>query len=123
MLMTANWLRVLPYAALSAVIIANVLGNIFMKLGSSVEAKHAPILGLFGWQTLLGIGFFASGVLFYGFALKVLPLYMAQAVVTLQFIGVILAAAVIFGEGISVGQWIGIVLIIIGLSLVTRQMS
>ena len=119
----ANWLRMLPYAALSAVVIANVLGNIFMKLGSSVDAKHAPILGVFGWQTLLGISFFASGVLFYGLALKVLPLYTAQAVVTLQFVGVILAAAILFGEAIDVRQWLGIAFIIIGLGLVTRQIG
>ncbi len=118
--MTVNWFRALPFAALSAVIIANVLGNIFMKLGSSVDAKHAHIFGLFGWQSLLGIGFFASGVIFYGFALKVLPLYMVQAVVILQFVGVVLAAAILFREAIEVHQWIGIVLIIIGLAFVTR---
>ena len=76
-------------------------------------------LGFFGWQTLLGIGFFASGVVFYGLALKLLPLYLAQAVVILQFVGVILAAAIIFGEVIEMRQWLGIAFIGIGLSLVT----
>ena len=80
---------------------SNVLGNIFMKLGSSVDAKHAHIFGLFGWQTLLGIGFFASGVIFMDLT-QVLPLYLAQAVVILQFVGVILAAAILFREAIEV---------------------
>ncbi len=121
--MTVNWLRALPFTALSAVIIANVLGNIFMKLGSSVDAKYAHIFGLFGWQTLLGIGFFASGVFFYGFALKLLPLYMVQSVVILQFIGAIIAAVIVFGEAIVIQQWLGIAFIIIGLALVTRYAS
>ena len=121
--MEAGWTRLLPYAALSGVIIANVLGNIFMKLGSSVDARHAAIFGVFGWQTLVGISYFASGVLFYGWALKMVPLYAAQAIVILQFVGVILAAVVIFGEAINIGQWIGIVFILTGLSLVTRQVG
>jgi drug/metabolite transporter (DMT)-like permease len=94
-----------------------------MKLGSSVDARHAPILGVFGWQTLLGIGFFASGVVFYGLALKIVPLYAAQAVVTLQFVGVILAAVIVFGEALDLRQWLGIAFIVIGLSLVTRQIG
>lgn len=113
-------MRALPYIALGCVVIANVLGNIFMKFGSSTDARHAYIFGIFGWQTLLGIGFFASGVVFYGLALKLLPLYMAQAVVILQFVGVILAAAIVFGEVIDMRQWLGIAFICIGLSLVTR---
>ena len=113
----------MSYAALSAVVVANVLGNVFMKLGSSVDAGKAPLLGIFGWQTLVGISFFAAGVVFYGLALKVLPLYMAQAVVILQFVGVILAAAIIFGEAINIRQWFGIAFIIVGLSLVTRQIG
>jgi drug/metabolite transporter (DMT)-like permease len=116
-------LRTLPYVALGAVVIANVLGNIFVKLGSSVDSKHAYIFGVFGWQTLIGISFFASGVVFYGLALKLLPLYTAQAVVTLQFVGVILAAAILFGEVIDMRQWLGIAFIGVGISLVTRFMG
>jgi drug/metabolite transporter (DMT)-like permease len=121
--MEASWARLLPYALLSAVVIANVLGNIFMKLGSSVDEKHAVIFGMFGWQTLLGISFFASGVLFYGWALKQLPLYAAQSVVILQFVAVILAALVVFGERIELRQWFGITFIVIGLSLIVRQVG
>jgi multidrug transporter EmrE-like cation transporter len=112
--------RALAYAALSAAIAANVLGSVFLKLGSSVDTRNAVVLGVFGWQTLLGISFYASGVLFYAWSLKLLPLHTAQAVVALQFIGVILAAAVVFNEVIAVRQWLGIAFILIGLGLVTR---
>jgi drug/metabolite transporter (DMT)-like permease len=116
--METIYLRALPYVALGAVILANVLGNIFLKLGSSVDERHAYIFGVFGWQTVLGICFFASGVVFYGLALKLLPLYAAQSVVILQFVGVILAAAILFDEVIVLRQWLGIALIGVGLSLV-----
>lgn len=119
----AIWARSLPYTLLSVVVISNVLGNIFIKLGSSVNEKHAVIFGIFGLQTLLGICFFASGVLTYGWALKTLPLYAAQSVVIMQFVGVILAALVIFGERIELHQWFGIAFILIGLSLVLRQVG
>jgi hypothetical protein len=66
-----------PYAALSGVVIA-------------CRCQRSGYFGIFGWQALVGIGFFASGVLFYGLALK-LPLYVAQSVVALQFVGAILA--------------------------------
>jgi multidrug transporter EmrE-like cation transporter len=118
-----GWARALPYAVLSAVIISNVLGNIFMKLGSSVDASRAAIFGIFGWQTLVGISFFATGVLFYGWALKMLPLYVAQSVVVLQFVGAVLAAAVLFGELIHMRQWIGFAFIIVGLSLIINRLS
>lgn len=121
--MEPNRLRALPYVALAAVITANVLGNILLKMGSSVDAKHAPILGVFGWQTVLGISCFAASVILYALALKVLPLYTVQAVVSLQYIGVFLSAAVIFGEIITRYQWLGIAFIIVGLSLVTRQIG
>lgn len=109
----------LPYLAMGTVVVSNVLGNIFIKFGSSEEVKSAPIFGMFGWQTVVGIGFFASAVLFYAWALKYLPLHIAQGVASLQFVGAILAAALVFDEAISVQKWLGIGLICIGLTFVT----
>lgn len=85
--------RIVPYVAFM-----NVLRNVFMKLDSSIDERPAFLFGIFGWRTLLGISCFASGVLFYEFALKMLPLYLAQTMVALQFIGVILAAAFFLGR-------------------------
>ena len=112
----------LSYLALAAVVIANVAGNIFMKIGSSSPPREAIFFGVFGWQTALGITCFASGVLFYAFALRTLPLYAAQSVVILQFAGVMLSAALFFRENISPLQWTGIFLILTGLTLVIRQL-
>jgi multidrug transporter EmrE-like cation transporter len=110
--------RAVPYLAMGAVIIGNVLGNVFLKLGSSVDASRAQIFGMFGWQTVAGIGFFAAGILCYALALKSLPLHVAQAIAALQFVGAIAAAAMFFGEAITALKWVGIALICVGLVLV-----
>jgi drug/metabolite transporter (DMT)-like permease len=98
-----------------------VAGNILIKMGSIVSQRNAVIFGLFGWQTAAGVMCFASGVLIYASALRTLPLYAAQSVVILQFVGALLAAVAFFEEQISQSQWVGIALIVFGLSLVIRQ--
>jgi undecaprenyl phosphate-alpha-L-ara4N flippase subunit ArnE len=111
----------IPYVAMGIVVVSNVLGNVFMKLGSSdVGPSRALLLGLFGWPTVVGIMFFAWGILFYALALKTLPLHIAQSIAALQFVGAVVAAVVVFGEVISMGKWLGIALICTGLVFVTR---
>lgn len=110
----------LAYLAMAAVVICNIVGNIFMKIGSSAVGSRAVLLGLFGWQTAAGLLCFGLGVLFYALALKTLPLHVAQAVAALQFVGVVTAAVLVFGEAMSLEKWLGIALICSGLLLVTR---
>jgi len=109
-----------PHLAMAAVICGNVLGNIFIKLGSVANSDRTLLFGMFGWQTLVGAGCFAAGLMSYAWALKYLPLHMAQAIAALQFVGVILAAVLVFGESIGQVKWVGIAMIATGLLLVTR---
>lgn len=102
------------------VVAGNIGGNIFIKLGSTVTDGRAVLLGLFGWQTLVGIVLFASSLLLYAWALKFIPLYVAQSIVALQFTGAVMAAYFYFGERIDGLQWVGIVLILAGLFVVAR---
>ena len=110
--------RTYPYLSLLTVIAANVAANVFMKIGSSAPENQTILFGMFGWQTAVAICLFACGVIFYGFALKVLPLYAAQSIVILQFVGVVLMASLLFKEPIDGHQWAGIALIVLGLTLV-----
>jgi len=112
--------RVLPYLGMSAVVVGNVAANIFIKLGADRAVSRPVWLGLLGWPTLVGIGLFGVSVLLYAWVLKHLPLYMAQSMAALQFVGVILAAALLFDEMISIRQWMGFALIVLGLAVVTR---
>ena len=110
--------RTYPYLSLLTVIAANVAANVFMKIGSSAPENQTILFGMFGWQTAVAICLFACGVIFYGFALRVLPLYAAQSIVILQFVGVVLMASLLFKEPIDGRQWAGIALIVLGLTLV-----
>jgi multidrug transporter EmrE-like cation transporter len=108
----------MSYLAMGAVVLGNVLGNVFLKIGSSVEADKSLLLGMLAWQTIIGIAFFAAAVLCYSMALKSLPLHVAQAIAAVQFVGAIAAAAIFFGEAITALKWAGIALICVGLALV-----
>jgi multidrug transporter EmrE-like cation transporter len=106
------------YAAMLAVVFGNVTGNVLMKAGGRVEPDRAILFGIFGWQTIVGIGFFASSILLYAWVLKQLPLHIAQAIGSLQFVGATLAAAVVFGEIITPEKWFGVGLILTGLIVI-----
>lgn len=112
--------RTLGAVALALVIAGNAAGNIFLKLGANA-AKHRPaIFGIINWETILGIGCFAFGILAYAWALRQFELHNAQIVVSLQYVVVILLAWLLLREQISNMQWLGIVCIAIGLYLCTR---
>jgi len=113
---SARWL---PYLGMSAVVAGNVTANIFIKLGANPGAG-ALRFGPFGWQTVVGIGFFGLAVLLYAWSLKYMPLHIAQLFGVVQFMGVMFAAALLFQEAITLRQWVGIALIVVGLIVVSR---
>jgi multidrug transporter EmrE-like cation transporter len=116
--MQFGWERTLPYVAICCVVACNVLGNVFVKLGSSSIGDGGVMFGLIKAQTVYGGVFFVISLVCYAFALRTLPLHLAQAIVALQFVGTIIAAAVVFGEVITVVKWTGIALVCVGLTLV-----
>jgi drug/metabolite transporter (DMT)-like permease len=110
--------RFLPYVTMLLVVGGNVMGNVLIKVGASPPPGRAYLFGLFGWQTAAGIGCFGASVLLYAWTLRYLPLHVAQAVASLQFVGAVLAAAFLLGETITPQTWLGIVFIWVGLSIV-----
>jgi drug/metabolite transporter (DMT)-like permease len=93
---------------------------VLIKIGASPHLGHAYILGQFGWQTAAGIGCFGASVLLYAWALKYIPLHVAQSVLSLQIVGAILASALLLGETITPQKWLGILVIWVGLGIVLR---
>lgn len=113
--------RWLAFAALGFVILGNALGNLLLKLGANTPPGRPLLLGLVPWQTVAGIAFFASGILAYAWALKHIHLHEAQVVVSLQYVLAILLAALVLGENIAPGKWLGMGMIALGLWLCMRQ--
>ena len=112
--------RILGAVALMFVIAGNAAGNIFLKLGANA-AKHRPaFMGIINWQTVLGVGCFAFGIVAYAWALRQFELHNAQIVVSIQYVVVILLAGWLLREQISNMQWLGIACIAIGLYFCTR---
>lgn len=112
--------QVWPYLALLAVVACNLLGNLFLKIGSGPEVGGFKLLGMFGWPTLVGLIFFGSSALFYAWSLRYIALHDAQVVVSLQFAGAILIASFFFGEAISFQKWAGLSMILAGLIVCVR---
>jgi drug/metabolite transporter (DMT)-like permease len=117
--MTLDTQRLLSFLALGLVILGNAAGNVLLKLGANPNAPR-PLFGLLGWQTAAGVVCFAFGILAYAWALRHIELHVAQIVVALQYVTVILLAALLLGEQIPTTQWFGIALIAAGLFICTR---
>lgn len=111
--------RLLGVAALALVIAGNAAGNIFLKLGANAAKQRPALLGIINWQTVLGLGCFAFGILAYAWALKQFELHNAQIIVSLQYVVVIFLAGWLLHEQISTMQWLGIGCIAIGLYFCT----
>jgi drug/metabolite transporter (DMT)-like permease len=111
--------RFLGFAALALVIIGNAAGNVLLKLGSNPSASR-PLFGMLNWQTVAGIACFGFGIIAYAWALRHIELHVAQIVVSVQYVTVVVLAALLLGEQISFAQWCGIALIAIGLFVCTR---
>lgn len=116
-----TWLP--PYAAylaLALVVVANAIGNVLLKLGSTTGRSGYLVLGAVPIPTLAGIGCFALAIVLYAWALRVVELHFAQIVVSLQYVAVIALSVVLLGEQISPQRWIGIALILVGLLICAR---
>jgi drug/metabolite transporter (DMT)-like permease len=101
-----------------------VAANLFLKKGAN-EPSSTLILGFIGWKTLAGWMAFGFALIAYTLLLRYVPLHFAASITSAKFIGVVLAAWFILNERIVGQQWIGILLIAIGITVVslaaTRQ--
>lgn len=119
--------------ALALALVLNASANLMMKFG----AKRVDSVGLKldggissvwttiaqNWVLLLGLFFFATNVLFYTYALKKIPISLAYPImVGTGFAIIAVVAWWLLGEKLSVGQWAGVALILVGIVLVAREM-
>jgi multidrug transporter EmrE-like cation transporter len=107
-------------ALLLAQIALTVAANILVKLGALPSDAAASMLGgVVNLKTLAGLACFGFAFLLYSLVLQRLALNVAQAILTLQYVCVIVAAAVFLNEPISSMRWMGMVIIIIGIGIVS----
>ncbi len=108
---------VAPAILLAGNLVFNIVANASFKL----SAASPTLRGFVGWQIVGNLAGFITVLTLTGL-LRHLPLHVAYPVTTgLAVIGVqVVAARWLFGETISSGQWLGTLLVIVGIWLVGR---
>ncbi|MCR5814721.1 MAG: EamA family transporter [Desulfovibrio sp.] len=96
----------------------NVAANLFLKSGASV-ASPTP-WGVVNLKTFCGLSLFGLGALFYIAALRIGSLSVSQAIVSLQYVGVLLGAYFLFNEHLSWFQLLGCLFVCLGMIMVTH---
>ena len=96
-----------------------IAANLTLKLASRDEgiASFWP-LSVINGRVMLAAAAFAMAFLFYAMILRRLPLSLAQAILSIQFVLVILAANVLLSEPVGGMRWIGIALMALGLVVI-----
>lgn len=100
----------------------NILFNILANIGFKFSAESTTLRGFLIWQVIGNLAGLVT-VLTLTFLLRFLPLHVAFPLTTgLSLVGVqVVAAAIFFRESITPLQWLGTLLIAVGVILVWRQ--
>lgn len=104
----------IPLAILQAVLLC--AGQVFLKLGMT---QPNPIRWDNGWLAACGLAFAGAGVL-WAYILRCYPFAQAYPLSALAFVFGMLAAMYVFHESVSLLNWAGVLLIVIGCFLVSR---
>jgi len=105
--------------ALLGMISFTVIANLLLKTGATTTGGgEFHIMNVVNWRVFLGLASFGVSVCFYFMLMHWLPLNVATSFAGAQYIGVVLAARLVLSEPISPGQWVGIVLIALGIAMV-----
>lgn len=105
-------------AGFATIIGFTVAANLLLKVGAEVPASERILFGVLGWKSAAGLALFGLSGLVYAVVLRAVPLNVAQAFTSAQFVGVVLAASLILREPIAPTRWVGIGCICIGILLV-----
>jgi multidrug transporter EmrE-like cation transporter len=109
------------WLTLAASILFNVAGNLLIKRFSATTDIHS-IRDYLSVSFVLGIGAFGMGVIFYGRALKRIPIVLAYPIQVGTCILIIaLFAVATFGERLAAQDLIGIGLIVAGIAMLARM--
>jgi len=106
---------VLAYVAMIG---CTVIANLLFKTGAMNAAKSEGLIAFLNPYVIGGVATFAVSAAIYIVVLQWLPLNVAQSYLSLQFVAVVLASALILAEPIATLQWVGIALIAAGVFLV-----
>lgn len=97
-----------------------VIGNLLLKVGAiRPGVSDTWPISLINGYTIAATASFGLAFVGYATLLQRLPLNVAQAIFSIQFVAVIVSSAVVLGEPISPTRWIGMSMILGGILLVS----
>jgi multidrug transporter EmrE-like cation transporter len=105
-----------------ALILGNLLFNILANASFKVSAESPSVKGFLFWQVVGNLAGFIT-VITLTWLLRYIPLHVAFPLTTgLAVIGVqIIAGMLLFGETISFNQWLGTILVVLGIALLSGR--
>ncbi len=112
-----SWADSLPFILVAANLVRNVVANASFKFSAIAPNWQ----GFLAWQVLGNLAGFATVITLTGL-LRFLPLHFAYPLVTgLAVVGVqVVAAAWIFHEPMARPQWLGTLLVVMGIALIAQ---
>ncbi len=113
------------YAQKNILVIALVLGNLLFNIVANVSFKYSAesynVRGFLIWQVFGNLAGFITVLALTGL-LRFIPLHIAYPVTTgLAVIGVEAVAGKLLGETVSTGHWLGAILIVAGVVLLSQR--
>lgn len=108
------WIYIIP------IVFINVLAGLLLKSGA-MQPNHPIFLNLLSIRSFLGLLCFGLGGLAYAWALRYVPLSIAQAILASQYVFVLLGAWLIFQEPIDSIQFAGFIFVGIGIALIISR--
>ena len=114
MAVKVDFLKLIPYTVFY--VCCSVAGLMLIKTAGT---SGLVLVGIrLNWKTLLGLAIYLVGFCTYLFLVQNNKLsYIFPLVIGLNYVAVVLAAALVLGEGIHIFQWLGIGAVFAGIIL------
>lgn len=96
------------------------VGQTFFKMGAS-QVSTSYIDWIFNGQVILGMGIYGTSAVLFIVALKYGRLSILYPVIATSYIWVTLLSYYVFGESVTYVNWIGVAMIIFGVTLITMK--
>ena len=109
-------------AWVAMLLLSNLLFNVFANGSFKLSAQSGNLRGFLYWQVIGNLAGFITVLTLTGL-LRFIPLHVAFPVTTgLAVIGVqLIAGKFFFGEAISTERWLGTILVVLGIALISKR--
>jgi len=109
-------------AWVATLLLSNLIFNVVSNGSFKVSAQSDNLRGFLFWQVIGNLAGFITVITLTGL-LRFIPLHVAFPVTTgLAVIGVqLIAGKFFFGEAISTERWLGTILVVLGIALISKR--